>query len=152
MIKIVSGAQTGVDRGALDAGLEAGVEVGGWCPEGRKSEDGVIPGSYPVTELPRADYRQRTRQNVVDSDGTAIIYFSFLSGGTRLTLDFCKQFSKPHVLIDGDALEITKAAEIIGTFVSDNKIAILNVAGPRASGEPAAYDYAKNTMLAFLTA
>ena len=42
-MKIVSGGQTGVDRAALDAALESGVEAGGWCPEGRMAEDGTIP-------------------------------------------------------------------------------------------------------------
>jgi len=41
--KIISGGQTGVDRGALDAALEAGFACGGWCPEGRQAEDGEIP-------------------------------------------------------------------------------------------------------------
>lgn len=59
-MKIVSGAQTGVDRAALDAAIELGVESGGWCPEGRLAEDGVIPDMYPVRELPGSGYRQRT--------------------------------------------------------------------------------------------
>jgi len=61
-MKIVSGGQTGVDRAALDAALEYGVEAGGWCPEGRKAEDGVIPAKYPVQELPQAGPRQRTKK------------------------------------------------------------------------------------------
>ena len=47
-IKIVSGAQTGVDRAALDAAMESGVSTGGWCPEGRQAEDGAIPDKYQV--------------------------------------------------------------------------------------------------------
>ena len=74
-MKIVSGGQTGVDRAALDAALERGVEAGGWCPEGRVAEDGVIPEQYPVKELPKAGYLQRTKRNVIDSDGTAIFVF-----------------------------------------------------------------------------
>ncbi len=35
-MKIVSGGQTGVDRGALDAALSEGISCGGWCPEGRQ--------------------------------------------------------------------------------------------------------------------
>lgn len=51
MMKMVSGGQTGVDRAALDAALQLGVPCGGWCPKGRKAEDGVIPSEYPVQEL-----------------------------------------------------------------------------------------------------
>jgi Circularly permutated YpsA SLOG family len=39
---IVSGGQTGADRAALDRALAHGVECGGWCPKGRKAEDGPI--------------------------------------------------------------------------------------------------------------
>ena len=87
-MKIVSGGQTGVDRAALDASLESGVEAGGWCPEGRKAEDGTIPEKYPVKELPKAGYRQRTKRNVIYSDETAIIYFGYPTGGTEQTIVF----------------------------------------------------------------
>ena len=81
-IKIVSGGQTGVDRAALDAALQSDTECGGWCPEGRQAEDGKISLHYPAMELQGADYLKRTQQNVIDSDGTVIIYFNALSGGT----------------------------------------------------------------------
>jgi hypothetical protein len=68
--KLVSGGQTGVDRAALDAALELGVPCGGWCPKGRRAEDGRIDGRYPLAETPSADYGERTRRNVGDSDGT----------------------------------------------------------------------------------
>lgn len=41
--KIISGGQAGVDRGALDAALEAPFSCGGWCPTDRAAEDGPIP-------------------------------------------------------------------------------------------------------------
>ena len=50
--KIISGGQTGVDRGALDAALVAGFACGGWCPADRGAEDGTIPERYPLTPLP----------------------------------------------------------------------------------------------------
>ncbi len=45
--KIISGGQTGVDRAALDAALSLNIPCGGWCPKGRKAEDGIIPPEYP---------------------------------------------------------------------------------------------------------
>ena len=76
--KIVSGGQTGVDRGALDAALAMNVACGGWCPENRMADDGVIPDRYPVQILANSGYRKRTKQNVQDSDATVIIYFDSL--------------------------------------------------------------------------
>lgn len=38
--KIISGGQTGADRAGLDIAMELNIHVGGWCPKGRKSEDG----------------------------------------------------------------------------------------------------------------
>ena len=72
--KIVSGGQTGVDRGALNAAIALGIEHGGWCPAGRVSEDGTIPSRYEMTETDSADYPTRTQQNVIDSDATLILY------------------------------------------------------------------------------
>lgn len=146
IFKIVSGGQTGVDRAALDAALALNVAVGGWCPEGRKSEDGAIPPHYPLQELPGSGYSDRTRQNVLDSDGTVIIYFEYLSGGTELTAMICMKEQKPYLLIDASELGETRAAKRIYEFVKEFNIQTLNVAGPRASGEPKAYDYTKRSL------
>ena len=89
MLKIISGGQTGVDRAALDMALQHGIACGGWCPEARRAEDGIIPEKYPLEVLAGGDYKARTRKNVQESDGTVIIYFGELRGGTKQTLNFC---------------------------------------------------------------
>ena len=70
--KIVSGGQTGADRAGLDFAIAHGIPHGGWCPKGRKAEDGTIPERYGLSETSRADYLQRTEANVRESDGTVI--------------------------------------------------------------------------------
>lgn len=142
MLKIISGGQTGVDRAALDAALAHGVACGGWCPEGRLAEDGPVPGRYPLQELKGGGYLERTRQNVIDSDGTVIFHFGPLEGGTAATLGFCVEMGKPHLLIDADEIQAGRAVELVRAFVADSGIAALNVAGPRASEEARAYPYA----------
>lgn len=149
-MKIVSGAQTGVDRAALDAALESGVEAGGWCPENRMAEDGVIPDRYPVKVLPGAGYPERTKQNVLDSDGTMIIYFGRPTGGTQQTILRCSEAGKPCLLIDGEGLSAERAAAEAREFVDRYRISVLNAAGPRASSEPRAYPYAKRVFTSFL--
>jgi len=151
VIKIVSGAQTGVDRAALDAALAMGVPVGGWVPEGRKAEDGVIPGHYPVKELAGAGYRERTRQNVIDSDATLILYFDELSGGTLATLRDCRHYQKPHCLIDAANTDLHQAVVQLQFFLEQNTVNVLNVAGPRASGESRAYGYTRQFLTEYLT-
>ena len=79
--KIISGGQTGADRAGLDVALDAGFPCGGWCPKGRKAEDGRIPDKYPLTETGSADYLKRTEKNVVDADGTVIFTFGMPTGG-----------------------------------------------------------------------
>ena len=149
--KIISGAQTGVDRGALDAALEARFPCGGSCPSGRRSEDGTIPIAYPVTELSSRDYRARTERNVVDADGTLIIFFGELSGGTRETLRICEATGKPVLTIDASAKAVSLAAVEAAAFIRQHDIAVLNVAGPRESSYRGAADYAKQLMGAVLS-
>jgi len=149
-VKIISGGQTGVDRAALDAALRHGIESGGWCPTGRLDESGRIPDRYPVKELENGGSTKRTLQNVKDSDGTIIIYPGKLSGGTEQTLHFCVEQRRRHELIDASNISTEKAAQLIADFVCDNKIAILNVAGPRKSEWPEGYNYVAQVLDIFL--
>jgi hypothetical protein len=141
-LTILSGGQTGVDRGALDAALELGAPCGGWCPDGRKAEDGRIPDRYPVTELPGADYPTRTCKNVEDSEATLIIHSGRLSAGTLLTLDTCRRFGKRVCLIDAATASAEEGARPARAFVATHGIHRLNVAGPRASHWPQAQHFA----------
>lgn len=80
--RIQSGGQTGADLAALDWALASGVPHVGWCPAGRRNEDGCIPDRYQLTETPSADHTVRTQWNVRDSDATAILALKLLLGGT----------------------------------------------------------------------
>lgn len=130
----MSGGQTGVDRGALDAALEAGFPCGGWCPRGRRAEDGTIDSRYPLAETPTEDYRERTEWNVRDADGTLILGVAPLSGGTARTADLAQTLGKPCLVAapDGGPDAIARVLE----WVLEHGIRVLNVAGPRESGRP----------------
>ncbi len=134
--RIISGGQTGADRGALDAALERGFPCGGWCPPGRRAEDGEIPARYPVEPMATGGYRQRTIRNLEDADGTAIFYREEITGGTELTLAQCIRRRRPYCLIDLAEVSTDRAVAILGRFVARHRVKRLNVAGPRESGAP----------------
>ena len=137
LLKIVTGGQTGADRAALDWALANGVACGGWCPLGRWAEDGVIDARYPLRETPELNPAQRTEWNIRDSDGTLILSLArCLVGGTRLTEDLAKRLVKPHLVLSKTEGDLSMQAEVLLRFIAANDIAVLNVAGPRASGEP----------------
>lgn len=129
-----------MDRAALDAALELGLSVGGWCPKGRLAEDGTIDPRYPLVETPSADLAQRTEYNVRDSDGTLILHRGKLTGGTALTAALAALLQKPLLLID---LSNSPGPEDVRRFTEENRIETLNIAGPRESGEPGIYGEAK---------
>ncbi|RKD91546.1 putative molybdenum carrier protein [Mangrovibacterium diazotrophicum] len=130
---IISGGQTGVDRGALDACLELEFPCGGWCPAGRAAEDGPIPHRYPMIELRSPYYDDRTRRNIVESDATLIISNGKLSGGTLLTANFAKHIGKPVFTFELSPFFIDRTMEDLVDFLEAFQVETLNVAGPRGS-------------------
>ncbi len=141
--KIISGGQTGVDRAALDVARELKIPCGGWCPKGRKAEDGVIDAIYPLQETPSENYSQRTEWNVRDADGLLILNTGDLAGGTALAVAYAKKYSKPYFLID---LTETLNKKTFQQWLQKNNIAILSVGGPRESHKPG-FIYAKAKMI-----
>lgn len=128
--QIISGGQTGVDRGALDAAIELGLPHGGWCPMGRVAEDDFIPTRYALRQTDSKNYAQRTERNVLQADGTLIIHRGELTGGTYLTWQICLRHARSVLLID---LNRGYDVAAIRAWLSSNRIEVLNVAGPRES-------------------
>ncbi len=134
--KIVSGGQTGADRGGLDAAIEIGIPHGGWCPKGRRAEDGAIPERYELQETSSADYKVRTRRNVIDSDGTVIFTRGRLEGGSKLTEKIAREAGKPCVHQDLDKVRLTEAVQQLRAWLRVHEVHVLNVAGSRESKAP----------------
>jgi len=148
--KIISGGQTGADQGALDAALAINHPCGGWCPQGRKSEDGPITDMYPVQELDLDRYVSRTEQNVIDSDGTLIFFYGEPEGGTALTVNLARQYDKPLYLFDLDNHALNQDPEVIWEWGLENNVYVLNVAGPRESKHPGTQVLVKALMMRLL--
>ncbi|GAB4355204.1 MAG: putative molybdenum carrier protein [Gammaproteobacteria bacterium] len=147
--KIVSGGQSGVDRAALDAALALDIPCGGWCPRGRRAEDGPLPDEYPLVETPAAHYPQRTEWNVRDSDATLILTRGAPSGGTALTLDIARRLGKPCLVVD---LATEPGLDAVLLWLEENHTGVLNVAGPRESHQPGIHGLARKFLLQLLKA
>jgi len=146
--RVVSGGQTGVDRGALDAAIELGIEHGGWCPRGRIAEDGRISAKYRLQETQTSDYPVRTELNVLHTDGTLILFRDRLFGGTELTRRLAAKCAKPCLLVN-----LGKKADpsLVLQWIVENEIRVLNVAGPRESSCPGIRQAAHEFVRALLT-
>ena len=145
--KIISGGQTGADRAALDAAIDIGIPHGGWVPRGRLAEDGVVPPSYHLSEMPADNYAARTEQNVMDSDGTLILSHGPLSGGSALTQELAGKQQRPSLHVDLNRTPAFKAAAMIVAWTNRHAIRTLNVAGPRASNDPLIYQKTKDILI-----
>jgi len=131
--KIVSGGQTGVDRAALDVAIALRIAHGGWCPAGRRAEDGRIPRRYRLRETTSQEYRVRTTRNVADADATLILCDAPVRGGTALTARAAAERRKPLLVVD---LAAPPPPADVRAWIVANGVETLNVAGPRESTAP----------------
>ncbi len=147
MIKrIVSGGQTGADQAALDVALKLHIPHGGWIPKGRLTEAGPLPKKYRLKEMPTAHYQDRTAQNVIDSHGTLIVSHGRLTGGSAFTREKALQYGRPWLHIDLNHLSKGEAARKVAAWIQENRVEVLNVAGPRKSRDPAIYEDVKEIL------
>lgn len=129
---IVSGGQSGGDLAGLDWAIEHQIPHGGWCPKGRKTEDGPLSGVYQLVETPSASYLQRTEWNVRDSDATVIFTLTEkLDGGSRRTADFAEKLGKPYMHFRPGV-----HPKFIARFLARHAVTRLNIAGKRESSAP----------------
>ena len=135
--KIISGGQTGVDRAALDFAIQNNIACGGRCPKGRLAEDGRIDDKYPLTETNTTLYVERTKRNVKEGDGTLILYSGELGNGSAYTAKYAQKKKKPLLVIRTDEPDLK---ETTARWIENNRIKVLNIAGPRESTSPGIYN------------
>lgn len=140
---IISGGQTGADRAALDFAIAHGIEHGGWCPLGRRAEDGPLDAKYCLVETEREGYRARTVRNVRDSDATLILNLGELEGGSLETRRIAERRRMPVRVVQVDAPPADAKLDELREWLRVNVVARLNVAGPRESKRPGVYQAAR---------
>ncbi|NML59894.1 hypothetical protein HHL21_02105 [Massilia sp. RP-1-19] len=129
---LVAGGQTGADQAGLDWAIAHGVKHGGWCPKGRKSEDGPVPEFYHLKETPSASYLQRTEWNVRDSCATLVFTLTDkLDGGSKRTADFAERLGKPWLHVRPGV-----HPKYVARFLARHCVKTLNIAGKRESSAP----------------
>lgn len=155
--KVISGGQTGADRGALYGALDAGVAIGGWAPAGWLAEDGEVPADLRahMQTTPSADYAVRTRKNVDEAQATLLLHTGHLGAGSSLTaravidagrllwvqnLAWTRSDVKPAVAVSWDGGPLLPRTDAgyptLRDILAVHEVRILNVAGPRASHAP----------------
>jgi hypothetical protein len=139
---LVYGEQTGADRAALDWAIGHGIRHGGWCPRGRKTGDGALPGHYQLQETPKAGYLQSTEWNVRDGDATLIFTLSDSpDGGSRRTAAFADSLGKPWLHVRPGV-----RPEYVSRFLARHNVNILNVAGKRETSAPGIGDQVRQVL------
>lgn len=141
VIKVISGGQTGADQGALIAARSLGIETGGFMPRGFLTEDGPRPefaALYGMQEHHSERYPPRTRANVFASYGTA--WFGALdSRGFTCTQAAVARYGKLFIL--------NPTSRALASWVKDNGIRVLNVAGSRESKSEGIGRYVKELLV-----
>lgn len=139
---IISGGQTGADRAALDFAIAHDIPHGGFCPRGRKAEDGPIPDRYSLTETKTDEYPERTRQNIATADATVIFatvpeaeLMQIRRSGSGLTVREAKKQGRPYVVLSHFP-DVKADADELAAFLHRQKPRTLNVAGSRESSQP----------------
>ncbi len=162
--RIVSGGQTGADRGALDAADELGIPRGGYAPLGWRAEDGTIPALYRMgmSEARYSGYEIRTKLNVEEGDGTLILSLGPLrpGSGSAKTATIARRLGRPclHVIVsaaDDAVIRPELALADVGAararaWIVDHRVRTLNVAGPRESVEPGIQRAARRSLTSIL--
>ncbi|HEY4135971.1 MAG TPA: putative molybdenum carrier protein [Alphaproteobacteria bacterium] len=146
--KVISEGETGVDRAALDVALALGISCGGWCPHGRRAEDGEIPTRYPLEETESPDHNEATRLNIKAGDAVMLLYVRNPGMGSRHMLYLANQMHKPIITVD---LAAGPDPQDVIDWLAKMKGGItLTVAGSRESTVPGVYESARHYLRALL--
>jgi Circularly permutated YpsA SLOG family len=140
LVRIISGGQTGADQGGLLAARELGIATGGTAPQGWQTETGPrerLLEDFGLVESRKPGYPSRTRQNVLDADGTLLVG-QYRSGGSALTVHVAREVGKPlfHLALSPGLVPDPERIKEFQDWLQQYDIRVLNVAGNRESDNP----------------
>lgn len=127
---VISGGQTGVDRAALDWAIAQERPHGGWCPKGRRANDGCLPERYQLRETESPGYAARTRRNVETATTTLLLVEGTLTGGTLLTAKLAERSGARYGVFQIDGPDQEELPNGITGWLTGEDCARLNIAGP----------------------
>lgn len=136
-MRIISGGQSGADRGGLEIAHAMGIETGGTAPLGYRTEYGpclALRDVFGLVESPSPHYPARTLANVRDADLTVIFGTVHPTGGSQETINFCQVISCPYI--------VNPTPEQLRSALLSFGVEILNVAGNRHSKNKFAFHMA----------
>ena len=137
LIRVISGGQTGADRGGIEAAFDLGVSTGGTAPKDYRTSRGNDPTlkNYGLDEDLSFAYPPRTLKNVKNSDGTVIVGTRMASPGSVLTHGYCTKNGKPCRQIGFTEQytneEVFEEGKKLAQWIRSKRISVLNVAGNR---------------------
>lgn len=148
--KIISGGETGAERAALDVAVELDIPYSGWIPQGRKTEDPLLPPRYQLREIPDEGYGKGQEQNVIDSEGTLILSHGDLTGYSAFTRQVAEKRGRPWIHIDFSNRSAFSSAQLVNAWIIKYGIEIVHITGSDSSEDPDIYDAAQRFLKAVI--
>jgi len=149
--RIFTGAEAGVERGALVGTCLLPFAYGGWLPRNREVEDGQIGDAFVnLHEVPVGETLSPAEKNILDSDATLfVLHADEAKSSSRIAklVTFANTASKPTLFLTLDQGNL-RGAEITNVvqFVGENDIRVLNITGSRENECPGIQDSTEKTV------
>jgi len=139
LTKVVSGCETGVNRAALDWAIGRKLAHGGWCPRGRRAEDGRLDRRYQLEETPSDGDLESIARNVLESDATLVINQGDLEDDALEAKKAAERAGKPCLVLQLEGQDLALLVDAAAAWMNAHPIKQLNIAGPRESERPRIY-------------
>ncbi|MDZ4403495.1 putative molybdenum carrier protein [Prosthecobacter sp.] len=137
---ILSGAQMGVERAALDWALKYELPHGGWCPQGVLSAAEPIDPRYKLKEGATDSLLEAITSNVRDAEATLVFTLATKAAGmAQKALSNAKKQKKPVLHVHRGILGVS---EKIVAFIDKYYIRRLHITGSLDTDEAGVSDWA----------